>query len=155
MDAILTIILVWLCLTSGNVYTQTKSYGHLIASLGAALVLSSLLLRANEHLARVIGFTGEAIFMVGLAVVWTFGGALEKERLKTSSWKEIFLGQVPEHLQIQKVSEKSQVIGGLLISLLFAVVFYLAGERQTALVFLIGVIVFAAYLIFGRPTRTL
>jgi hypothetical protein len=151
MDAVLTIVLVWLCLTSGSVYTQTKSCGHLLASLGAALVLLSLLFKANPYLARVTGFAGEAIFMVGLAVIWTFGRVLETERLRTSSWKEILLGNVPEHLQVEKVSEKSQLIGVILISLLFAVAFYLAGDHETAFVFLIGVIVFVAYLTFGKP----
>jgi hypothetical protein len=131
---------------SMGVFTQTNSYGHLMISIGAALTLSAFLFMDNKHFAEVILVAGEVLFWGGIAITATFGGTLEKERLRTSSWKEILLGRVPEHLQMRKVSERAQVVQALLISLLFALIFYIGNRQQEALSFLVIAIVFAAYL---------
>ena len=146
MDILFTIGAVWVCLMSMAVFTQTNSYGHLMISLGAALTLSTYLYMDNKRVAELVLIAGDVFFWGGVAVIAAFGGRLEKERLRTSSWKEILLGKVPEHLQTRKISERAAVLQGALISILFAVIFYVAGDQQTALVLVVGVIVFAAYL---------
>ena len=78
----------------------------------------------------------------------TFESKRERERLRSSSWKEILLGRVPERLQTEKISEKTRVLQGLFMSLLCVVIFYLAGKQEELTTFLVIAVVYAAYLIF-------
>lgn len=146
MDIIFTIVLAWLCLTYALISTQTGSYASLMISVGAVLTLLALAFTQDEKIAWFILVAGRVLFFGGFAVILTFEGAQERARFRQSSWKEILLGRVPEHLQSRKISERIQVIQGLLLSLLFAGIFYLVDRQQEALSFLVIAIVFVAYL---------
>ena len=146
MQMLFTICAVWVCIMSAAVYSQTNSYGHLMISVGAALTLATYLFIDNSVLVELLLVAGDVLFWGGLAVVATFGRHLEKERFRTSTWQEIFLGKVPEHLQTRKISPRIQVIQGLITALLFAAIFYFGGRQQEALSFVTIAIVYAAYL---------
>jgi len=150
MDIVLAIGAIWVCLMAMAVFTQTRSYGYLMISLGAALTLSTFSLMDSRHVAELALIAGRVLFWGGLAVTATFGSKLEKERLRTSSWKEIFLGKVPGRLQTQKVSEEVLLVQSTIISLLFAVIFYGADRKHEALSFLVIGVVFLVYLVWRR-----
>lgn len=146
MDILFTIVLAWLSLTYATVSTQTRSYGALMISVGAALTLLTLALTGNERVAWFTLIAGRLLFFGGFAVILTFEGARERERFRNSSWKEIIFGRVPEHLQTHKISEAMLLMQSGLISVLFAVILYVGDRKQEALSFLVIAIVFMAYL---------
>jgi hypothetical protein len=137
----------WVCLNFFLVYVQTKSTGHLIASAGAFLVLS-----ANLFLDDVVGMImligGKYLFWTGVAVIGSFGRRLEQERLRSSSWFQILVGRVPVGLQppsSKDSAERRQVIQGIIIAVLFGVIFYFGDEIGASIIFGIIAIVFGMY----------
>ena len=146
LDLMFKMVAAWIGLNFYSVYIQTRSYGHLLVSLGVVFTFLVNLFLDSEVVGRTLLILGRILFWGGFAAVATFGGSLERERLRRSSWKEILLGRVPDQLRTQRVGEKQQVIQGMLISLLFAGIFYLAGRQHEALSFLVIGIVYTAYL---------
>lgn len=112
-------------------YTQTESYGHLMVSLGAAFTLATFLLLYYTTIGWVVLIAGRILFFGGFAVLATFERAQERERerFRTSSWLQILVGRVPEHLQLHKITERLHVTLGSLLSLLSAALFHIAGRQ--------------------------
>ena len=135
MDILFKIGVAWIFLTYYFIYFQTGAYGHLMISLGAGLNLFAYLFMNNFSLVEIMSFLGSILFWGGLAVTATFGVKLERERLKTSSLKEILLGKVPKHLQKETMSERSRVIHGIISSLLFSVIFFSLGRSKNSFYF--------------------
>lgn len=147
MDILFKIGVAWFCVTYLSVYAQTSSYPHLITSLGAALNLVAYLFLDNAQLATILAVSGRTIFTVGLVITITFAGSLERERLKTSSWKEILLGKVPKGLQTNSLSEKAQMSAAFFLAILFAAIFYFSGDQYTSVSLLFIAVVLAIYLV--------
>lgn len=150
LEIIFIIGVAWFMLMYLSVFAQTKSYGHLITSLGAALTLSSSLFSNSQDIAQLISSLGKILFFGGLAIVGTFGRRLEMERLRASTWNEILRGIVPKHLQSNKLSETNQVILGAFLSLLFGLITYLSGHREAAMIFVIIATVFVLYIVWRK-----
>ena len=137
----------WVCMVYTSVHIQTASYGALMISLGVVLTILTFALTSNPVVARVVLLAGEVLFWGGFAVLATFESKRERERLRSSSWKEILLGRVPEHLQTEKISENNRVLQGLFISLICVVIFYVADRQEELTTFLVIAVVYAVYLI--------
>jgi cytochrome c biogenesis protein CcdA len=150
MDLIFKVCVTWLCLRSLAIYTQAKSYGHLMVFLGATFTLLTFLLLHHSFIGWVILIAGGALFWAGMATLATFEREEERERFRSSSWREILLGRVPERLQKQRITETRQVAEGLIISLVFALLFYQSGDRPLSLFLVVIGIVYAFYLLGGR-----
>ena len=152
MDIVLKVCVTWLCLRSLAIYTQAKSYGHLMVFLGAALTILTFSLLHHSSIGWVILISGGSLFWAGMATLATFERDEERERFRSSSWREILLGRVPERLQKQQITETRQVAEGLIICLVFALLFYQAGDYPLSLALVVIGIVYAFYLLRG-PKR--
>ena len=149
LDILFIIGVAWLSLIYASVFYQTRLYGALMISVGAFLNLLAFSLSHNRALVEAVLLAGQVLFWGGFAVLGTFERTLERERFRTSSWKEIFTGRVPEHLQRRKLNERSQLVGATLLCILAGAIFYSAGLYHEVITFVIIVIVFVAYLASG------
>lgn len=156
MAVVFQIGLAWFFLTYYFVYTQTRSYGHLFVSLGAGSILIAHLFVERPVLLQLLAFGGKLVFFVGLVIIGTFGRELERERFRRSSWAEIFLGRVPDHLRSWQPTNVTGATHGTVFSMFLALLFYVAEELQTTLVFALMALLFICYLFVtvGKSRRT-
>jgi hypothetical protein len=90
----------------------------------------------NAQVAVSMAVIGKILFFVGIGMTATLGIHVEKERLRLSSWREIISGVVPEHLRTRTLEAKDQIVPTVLSLLLFAIIFYTAGDEPTAVILL-------------------
>jgi len=100
----------------------------------------------NAQVAVSIAVVGKILFFLGIGMTATLGMHLERERLRVSSWSEIIRGVVPEYLRTRTLEVKDQIVPTLLALLLFAMAFYMAGDKAAAAsFFILGVILCVYY----------
>ena len=146
------LIVGWLGLNFYVVYSQTRSIGHLIASLGILVFLSSDLFSYDSNLLNTSLFTAKILFWSGIAVIGTFGRSLEQRRLKESSLMDVIFAKVPPKLRNTTNGDRFLVIAGIIGSLALAAVFYLGGDFGTTAVLVIMAAIFFGYsLTIRRP----
>ena len=109
MALIFQIGVAWLFCTYYLVFLQTRFYGHLLVSLAAFLNLASYMFLRIPQVALSIAILSKALFVVGISVTATVGMNRERERLRTSSWSEIFGGVIPQRIRVNTVSIREQV----------------------------------------------
>jgi hypothetical protein len=113
--------------------------------LGAAINLCAYSFLDSPALAKLLSVV--MLFWVGVGVVATFGVSLENERLRSSSWIQIFRGIVPKTLGVVALSTKSQLAHSIIFSLFFGLLFYIAGDLFTASTFVVLVVVYIFYFV--------
>ena len=135
----------WVFLTYYFVYLQTAFVGYLLVSVGAFCNLLAYQFLGNPHLAVTIAVVSKVLFVAGIDITATVRMNLEKERLRGSSWSEIFLGIVPQPLRVKTLDAKDQIVPSLISSFLFATVFYVVRDKLAALGFFVFGAIFVAY----------
>lgn len=149
MDLLLEIMIAWFFVTYYLVYVKTGGWYYLLISLGAALNFLYFVVSGNWEFAGLLVLLGSTLFFVGLASTFTFGASLERERMQTSSWKDLLIGRVPEHLCRKGPTERKALAILSFVFLLSALIAFEADKLGLALnVAVIGIVV-AIYSLFG------
>jgi len=141
----------WWFLTQLRVYDYTGAQSYGVTSLGAGLNLLFFAVRDAWEFAGLLKVLGLILFSGGIATTITFGSKLEIARLRTSSWKELFLGSVPASLRKGGPNKRDS---GLLVSffLIFsAIILFLADKSVTAIYLAVFGVVLGVYSV--RPSR--
>ena len=151
MDIIFTFVLGWISVIYASVFMQNKSYGALMVSLGALATMFTTSLAMSREMAYLLLLVGRVSFWGGFAVLGTFERDAEVERIRSSSWRELIMGKVPNELQKVKVSEKKRIAIGCFISVSCAIIFFLAGSIPFATNLLVIAVVFGCYYFWTKP----
>lgn len=149
MDLLFEIMVAWFFVIYYLIYMKTGGWYYLLTSLGAALNLLYLIVSGNWEFAGLLVLLGSTLFFVGLASTLTFGAKLERERMQASSWKELLVGRVPEHLRRQGPSERKSLTILSFVFLLSALITFEAGKPGLALDLVAIGIVTGIYSLFG------
>jgi hypothetical protein len=134
METIFKLGVAWIFVTYYLVFLQIRFFSYLVVSAGAFLNLMAYMFLNNAQVAVSMAVIGKILFFVGVGMTATWGIHVEKERLRLSSWREIISGVVPEHLRTRTLEAKDQIVPTVLSLLLFAIIFYTAGDKPTAVI---------------------
>jgi hypothetical protein len=143
----------WIFVTYYLVYMQTRFFGYLVVSVGAFLNLMAYMFLNNAQVAGSIAVFGKILFFLGIGITGTLEMHLERERLRVSSWSEIIRGVVPEQLRTRTLEIKDQIVPALLALLLFAMVFYIAGDKAAAASFFVLGAIFCVYYVWKAERK--
>ena len=136
MDTLFTFALGWISLIYASVFVQNRSYGALMVSVGALATMFTISLAMSREMANLLLLVGRLSFCGGVAILATFERHAEVERVRSSSWRELIMGKVPNHLQKVKILEKKRIAIGCFIAVSCAVIFFWQGTFHLRRIYL-------------------